>query len=545
MPDPVLAWCDDIHSVRGNVSQLQATLNQLITKTPAVAQYRDLISTYGSPEADKTTEAPHILEKLRSIMHSPQVKVAVRLKSLYDRGYLPFLLGLSRINFRSPKCDRFVGYLLDFCPPKVNGSSMFPEEGAFVKQANLDPEESMYPPSLPPIENESLLKLILTDKSLRQPSDFLESEFSEGFHDYNNNHNRKLSLRGSGILDIALTDILDEAFPKVHEDDLIFLKHRFSSTAILAKLAFCYNISDSVMHHMSQEASIDDKLIVLKNVFLAYIGGMSKSEYTFAAIRLWIGQLYQPLIAKLQKDSSQSQLKSVYSLAFAELNFMLRRVNNLAEDPTKRLKYDFRMVDNGEPFVYQLHVANTPLGIGTASSIDKAKQKAAYETFETPELRTQLMNILVTQFRTPVKEIEIAPTKIITPVAKEVASEDETYSPELSGDEYEPDLPDKGSEENTGAAETASPSINYSDWPPKSSNEKQQTVTDTLGNTGQQTVAARANKPQKKHQPHHSHPPTHTQQQANTQPAPPQVRMPLPYGKLPPIPNMKGKGGKF
>ncbi|KAM9916308.1 hypothetical protein OXX59_010080, partial [Metschnikowia pulcherrima] len=198
------------------------------TKTPTVAQYRDLISTYGSPEADKTTEAPHILEKLRSIMHSPQVKVAVRLKSLYDRGYLPFLLGLSRINFRSPKCDRFVGYLLDFCPPKVNESSMFPEEGAFVKQANLDPEESMYPPSLPPIENESLLKLILTDKSLRQPSDFLESEFSEGFHDYNNNHNRKLSLRGSGILDIALTDILDEAFPKVHEDDLIFLKHRFS-----------------------------------------------------------------------------------------------------------------------------------------------------------------------------------------------------------------------------------------------------------------------------------------------------------------------------
>ncbi|GEQ68406.1 hypothetical protein JCM33374_g2074 [Metschnikowia sp. JCM 33374] len=542
MTDPVLAWCDDIHSVRGNVSQLQATLNQIITKAPTVAQYKTLIATYDSPEADQTTEAPHILEKLRSIMHSPQVKVAVRLKSLYDRGYLPFLLGLSRINFRSQKSDRFVGYLLDYSPPKIDSSETFPEEGEFSQASNLDAENVAYPPSLPPIENQSLLMLVFTDKSLRQPSDFLESEFAEGFHDYNNNHNRKLMLRGKDILNLALTDILDEAFPRGHEDDLEFLKYRLTSTSILAKLAFCYSFSDTVMHQISKDASVDDKLIVFKNVFLAYIGGMSKSEYTYSAIRLWIGKLYAPLISKLQTDPYKTQLKSVFSLAYAELNFMFRRVNNLTEEPTKRIKYEFRMLSTEIPIVCQLFVGDSELGVGTGSTLEEAKQKASYTTFDTPELRSELMNILVHQFRTPVKEKETTEPKEAPVSTKEAASDDEAYSPGISGDEYEPEEPKSTNDQaDTHQSSHVVPTINYSDWPPPVVHNKPQNGTDLHAGSldHKRTQKSHNQSPKNAHQ----HPVAHPQ--VNFQPvAQPQARMPLPYGKLPPIPNMKKKGGK-
>lgn len=533
MPDAVLAWCDDIHLVRGNVSQLQATLNQIITKTPTVAQYKKLINTYDSPEADKTTEAPNILEKLRSIMHSPQVKVAVRLKSLYDKGYLPFLLGLSKINFRSPKSDRFVGYLLDYNPEKIDHSHLFPEEGEFIQNTNPDTESVAYPPTLPPIENKLLLRLVLTDKSLRQPSDFLQLEFSEGFHDYNNNHNRKLMLRGKDILTLALTDILDDAFPKAHEDDLEFLKHRFTATAILAKLAFCYNFSDTVMHQVSKDASVDDKLILFKNVFLAYIGGMSKLEYTFLAIRLWIGRLYHPLIAKLQKDPSKTQLKDVFRTAYAELSFMLRRVNNLTEEPTKRIKYEFQVLSNEEPYACQLIVSDLELGVGTGSTLEEARHKAAYATFDIAELRSELMKIIVTQSRKPAREK--VPAVVKEEATKEAASEDEAYSPGLPGDDYEPEVQPGMTirHENQKYLPVLAPTINYSEWPPQSMAVKAHNGQEAAARMTEQHHAVKS-QPQYINHPQANVPPvSHTP-----------VRMPLPYGKLPPIPNMKKKGGK-
>ncbi|OBA19837.1 hypothetical protein METBIDRAFT_45047 [Metschnikowia bicuspidata var. bicuspidata NRRL YB-4993] len=541
MSDPVLAWCDDIHLVRGNVSQLQATLNQIITKTPTVTQYKNMISTYDSPDADKTTDAPSILEKLRSIMHSPQVKVAVRLKSLYDRGYLPFLLGLSRINFRSQKSDRFVGYLLDYNPPKVDSSEMFPEEGDFIRNTHNDPENVSYPPSLPPIENQLLLRLVFTDKSLRQPSDFLELEFSDGFHDYNNNHNRKLMLRGKDILNLALNDILDQEFPAAHEDDLVYLKHRLTSTSILAKLAFCYNFSDTVMHQIDQNTPTAEKLIIFKNVFLAYIGGMSKLEYTFQAIRLWIGRLYNPLICKLQADKGKSQLKNVSSLAYVELNFMFRRVNNLTEEPTKRIRYEFKTLNTEVPVACQLVVSNVKLGIGLGSTLEEAKHKAAHTTFETPELRSQLMDILVSQIRIPLKEKDLASMKEASSTGKESVAEDDAYSPEISADEYEPEVPQSSNGRDTTKITHASlPKLNYNDWPPQTSQRIHLSETESVARTTEPPRAPKMQYVAPKHIPHH-----HNKQQAANGPSAAQTpaRKPLPYGMLPPIPNMKKKGG--
>lgn len=474
--EDLLLWCDDLHQVRGNISQLQATLNHVLAKAPTVSQYKELVRVFDDGTPTGSNPAPHLLEKLRASLNSPQVKVAVRLKSLYDRGYLPFLLALTRINFKSTRADRYVGYLLDYNPPK--GANVTMEEPLpVIKQDN---EAPLYPPSLPPIEDKLLLKLALTDKSLRQPSDYLELSYEDGFHDFNNNHNRKLSIKGATLLDLALVEILDDKFPKAHEDDLQYLKHRLTSTHILAKLAYCYSLSDVLLHHVSQELSLADKQAVFKNAFLAYVGAMSKDKYSYPEIRGWIQKLYEPIIARLAEDcKEQDQLKDINAVAYAEFQFLMTRVNNYFETPTKKIRYEFATIEE-DPAVAQLQVGELTLGTGTGSTYAEAKNKAAYATFNDKALCSQLFAHILENFKTVEKTKEEIPEPV--EAKEETISDDEAYSPGLSPDE-EPE-----------AAKSA-----FIKPPP----------------------AAPSGPP----------------------PAP-AARMPLAYGMLPPIPNMKKRNGE-
>lgn len=465
----LLLWCDDLHQVRGNISQLQATLNQVLAKAPSVSQYKELVKNYDTGTPANLSPAPQLLEKLRASLNSPQVKVAVRLKSLYDRGNLPFLLALARINFKSVRADRYVGYLLDYNPPK--GANVILEEQPPVY--NIE-KTKLYPPLLPPIENKSLLKLVLTDKSMRQPSDFLELQFADGVQDFNNNHNRKLSMKGATILDLTLVELLDEKFPKAHEDDLQYFKHRLTSTPVLAKLAYCYNLTDSLLHQVSLEMVLQDKLVIFKNVFLAYIGGMSKAQYSYTEIKGWIAKLYDPIISRLEEEcKSLDKLKDITAVAYAEFQFLMARVNNYFETPTRKIRYDYTTVLE-DPFVCQLSIGDLKLGVGTGSTRMDAKQKAAYETLNTKETSSLLFTHIIENFKTIEKTKEEVP-----PEPQEDISDDEAYSPVLGEEEPEIKKP---------VQKPAIPAVPT--------------------------------------------PPLH-----------PQPRMPLPYGMLPPIPNMKKRGG--
>ena len=102
-----------------------------------------------------------------------------------------------------------MGYLLDYTSPRDIGSNLakvLKQRVNSGKQANIE----SFPPVLPPISNESLLNKILTDKSFRQPADFLELNDA---NDFNRSHNAKLGLRGKRLLEFALIEILDEKLP--------------------------------------------------------------------------------------------------------------------------------------------------------------------------------------------------------------------------------------------------------------------------------------------------------------------------------------------
>lgn len=391
----LLTWCDDLHQVRGNVSQLQATLNQILAKAPSVSQYQELTKAFGDLAGSEATSLP-LHEKLRTSLNSPQLKVAVRLKSLFDKGLLPFLLGMTRINFKSPKCDRYVGYLLDYVPPKQDAANVSIDVKQVTVKPNTDDTE-LYPPLLPPIENKGLLRLVLTDKSLRQPSDYLELTQENGRVNFNSSHNRKLSLRGKYLLDSALMDIIDEALPDAHEDDLEFLRHKLTSAHILAKFAYVYNLPEALVHQISKETKASDKLTIFKNVFLAYVGGLYQDNYSQVQIYKWLRALFRPILTSIEAESTYNkQLKSREFVAWAEFQFLVSRLSNYFLRSVKKIPYHFVTLEE-EPSTCRLELGRLQLGTGTGDNILTARRRAVLETMSYQNLREQLLLYIIEQ----------------------------------------------------------------------------------------------------------------------------------------------------
>lgn len=440
----LLTWCDDLHQVKGNISQLQATLNQILTKAPSLDQFGELSTYLDNPNQGDSLS---IIDKTKNFLNSSQLKVAVRMKFLYDQGLLPFLLALSQINFKSLKADKFVGYLLDYTPPRDIGSNLakvLKQRVNSGKQVNIE----SFPPVLPPISNESLLNKILTDKSFRQPSDFLELDDA---NDFNRSHNAKLSLRGKRLLEFALIEILDEKLPDIHEDDLYYLQFKLVSTSILTKLAFGYNLADNYKFHFSNEISLDDKLTKLSNIFLAYIGGLVLDGYSFAEIKLWIAKLYEPIIQDF--IDNHETLKPLNKLALIELNFLFKQVTNMYYIPPQDTTLEFETLES-DPHVVKLSINGQTLGIGTSSiGAEEAKVKAAADAFSNKQKIDDVIKIMIASY----EELQKPKQPVSEPLSTNHdsandddnynngndSSTEEPYSPKIdSEEEYEPSIED-------------------------------------------------------------------------------------------------------
>lgn len=477
-----LLLLDDLTQMKGHISQLQATLNQVLSRAPPVAKYKELTSILESSAnlPPLLALSPQIVDRLKATVNTPQIKVAVRIKELCDKGLLPFLLTLARCNFKSVKVDRHVGYILHYKPPK--GVEPLVDDDSKKKDVLKDIE--MYPPSLPPIEDNSLLKLVLTDKSFRQPADFLELQFREGHHDFNNNHNRKLAMKGRSLLDYLLLEIIDEKFlHKAHEDDVLYVRNRLTSTFTLAKFAYLYNLTDELQHVVLKELAFEDKLTIFKNVFLAYIQALTLLNYSMKEIKRWIEALYEPMLVKLAQQYSDGEiLKNVYAVAYSEFQFFLTRVSSYFDHPTKKIRYSFDIVEE-DPFVCKLTIEGEEYTTGSGATALDAKQRAAYELFQSKRLRYKFMKYLLENFKKPQSPpaAEAPPPPPPAPKQSSQTDDDDDYDPEAL------------------------------------SLMKDDTSTSSHTPVSSQTPAS-----SQKSEPPQSHP-----------------RKPLPYGALPPIPNMK------
>ncbi|KGR14772.1 hypothetical protein MG9_03725 [Candida albicans P37037] len=366
----LLTVCDDLTQVKGNVSQFQAMVNNIISKAPTREEYEKLLKTIRLGEAPGETK--QTIERLEQLITVSQTKVAVRLKELFLAGYLPLLTSLSKINFKSNIEDQFVSYFMDYNPvlPSNVVQDLRVLQGKKADHLTAPIDIISYPPTLPSINSTILLLRIMTDRSYRQPSDFIESSSN----DYNKSHNGRLVLRGRAIMQLCLVEVLEESYSRLLDEDIQFISHKLMAPIILTKFAFGYNLVDHLKYNVSVDADYEEKLQIIGNIFLAYMGGLKTEGYDLSDLKLFVKRLYEPVIADyMNKNDVLSKV------ALVELDLLFKSITNLLYLPRENIRYEIIQVES-DPHVARILVDNEELGSGVSSvSFEEAKCRAAQD----------------------------------------------------------------------------------------------------------------------------------------------------------------------
>lgn len=366
----LLTVCDDLTQVKGNVSQFQAMVNNIISKAPTREEYEKLLKTIRLGEAPGETK--QTIERLEQLITVLQTKIAVRLKELFLAGYLPLLTSLSKINFKSNIEDQFVSYFMDYNPvlPSNVVQDLRVLQGKKADSLTAPIDIISYPPTLPAINSTILLLRIMTDRSYRQPLDFIELSSN----DYNKSHNGRLVLRGRAIMQLCLVEVLEESYPRLLDEDIQFISHKLMAPIILTKFAFGYNLVDHLKYNVSVDADYEEKLQIIGNIFLAYMGGLKTEGYDLSDLKLFVKRLYEPVIADyMNKNDVLSKV------ALVELDLLFKLITNLLYLPRENIRYEIIQVES-DPHVARILVDNEELGSGVSSvSFEEAKCRAAQD----------------------------------------------------------------------------------------------------------------------------------------------------------------------
>lgn len=366
----LLTVCDDLTQVKGNVSQFQAMVNNIISKAPTREEYEKLLKTIRLGEAPGETK--QTIERLEQLITVLQTKVAVRLKELFLAGYLPLLTSLSKINFKSNIEDQFVSYFMDYNPalPSNVVQDLRVLQGKKADSLTAPIDIISYPPTLPSINSTILLLRIMTDRSYRQPLDFIELSSN----DYNKSHNGRLVLRGRAIMQLCLVEVLEESYSRLLDEDIQFISHKLMAPIILTKFAFGYNLVDHLKYNVSVDADYEEKLQIIGNIFLAYMGGLKTEGYDLSDLKLFVKRLYEPVIADyMNKNDVLSKV------ALVELDLLFKLITNLLYLPRENIRYEIIQVES-DPHVARILVDNEELGSGVSSvSFEEAKCRAAQD----------------------------------------------------------------------------------------------------------------------------------------------------------------------
>ncbi|KAI5965520.1 hypothetical protein KGF57_000786 [Candida theae] len=360
-----------------------------MTKTPTYEQYQYLLNLVSS---EVPGEASSTVDKVRAQVNTPQARVAVHLKELYEMKKLPLLTALSKISFKSalPDQERKLSAFLDIVPTEEESADN--NEAKNLDAPKLSVDHLSYPPSLPVISDKLLLIRVATDKSYRQASDFIESKPEK----FANSHNAKLALRGRSTMELILLSILDEKYPNMYEEDLLNIRDRLMSLEVLAKFAFGYNLVDVMKYNLSVDVDDATKMEVCANIFLAYITGLQMDGYESKVIKLWLKTLYQPLISDLATSATP-----IAKVAFNEFQLLLKSIANVNRYPQSSVKYDILQVKTADAFIAQIIVGDEREVVGAGvsnTSFEDAEDSAVMEIMNDQEKVARIFTIIEQQY---------------------------------------------------------------------------------------------------------------------------------------------------
>lgn len=368
----LITWCEELHLVKGNMSQLLATVTLILQKTPSSVEYNNLCLALGiSPKAPAVIAAPAAAKaievRVRNLVQSPQLKAALHLKHLYESGGVPALKLLALINFKSGAASSTFKSFLEYEPtipaPHLERDNIADDSDLPV-QKSIGPSD--YPPALPPISDPLLLIRVFTDKSYLSCAELLSENACNGY-------NAKMSIRGRAIIDLVLYALMDDTLSSYDESQIFRLHARLTSDTMLAKLAVAYSMPRQSRHQISVDLSDAVKLSIFANLFASYVCALQIDGYSFVSLERWISQVYGPALNSASARVAQTQPYG------AELALMFPTT-----DPNhKRILY-VQLEKN--PFVSRVYIDEYPFGTGTSSrSLAEAEARAASNTIENEE----------------------------------------------------------------------------------------------------------------------------------------------------------------
>lgn len=175
-------------------------------------------------------------------------------------------------------------------------------------------------------------------------------------------------------MQLCLVEVLEESYPRLLDEDIQFISHKLMAPIILTKFAFGYNLVDHLKYNVSVDADYEEKLQIIGNIFLAYMGGLKTEGYDLSDLKLFVKRLYEPVIADyMNKNDVLSKV------ALVELDLLFKLITNLLYLPRENIRYEIIQVES-DPHVARILVDNEELGSGVSSvSFEEAKCRAAQD----------------------------------------------------------------------------------------------------------------------------------------------------------------------
>ncbi|CAH6721284.1 hypothetical protein CLIB1444_05S07668 [[Candida] jaroonii] len=349
---------DDLNQVKQSISQLQASISKILQTTPNEEDIETLMT------AISNSNEP-LIDKLKFLISSPHIKLAVKFKQLMEKEQLPFLKMFTAVNLKLLKPDESIDYLLNFEPKNETIDQIIDDENTGL-------------PQLLKIKDDVLIQKIFIDKSFIDPVIYMENV--EGVNEINNS---KLILKGKYLLNVILVDIINEVYPNLYYQDVEVLIQKMVNIQLLFKLSLIYNLTNNLKYNVSKQSSDEAKIKLIGDLFYSYLGGLSL-EYSSVTLKLWIKKIYYRVfkdffppnnIENLVDDSLDNLIGKIYQ---NEFNFIF-----------KDLK--FEIVDT-DPYVVKLGDI-----IGTNSSEEGAKINCIKEFLNNKTLKLEYLNSSMTK----------------------------------------------------------------------------------------------------------------------------------------------------
>ncbi|KAH9038790.1 ribonuclease III domain-containing protein [Lactarius pseudohatsudake] len=143
-------------------------------------------------------------------------------------------------------------------------------------------------PPLPTISSTQLLRQVFTHSSMSAgPRKGFEAPHADPMRD-----NEGLAHIGDGVLGLAVTDLIQGRYPRLHVGPTSKVRDRIKCGGTLAKITVQYRLHERLR---GEDPCLRDVRSVQVNVFKAYVGGLFK-EQGLDVVKRWLDPLFEPFV---------------------------------------------------------------------------------------------------------------------------------------------------------------------------------------------------------------------------------------------------------